>query len=229
MNDNFYPSVTWDIPISEKEQVHLTKVYRSQNFITWLAALNETTGELVVLKTIKWQFNLEITVDPSQPLGKRATLSSNSSNFTESTELSLLRQLDTLPKNIIPNENVPICAMMRPSANHCQILHWYPKVGRPAIVVPPKEVWKKNQKLVIFSGKAVAGKKEKQKQVVSLSKETVAKMKKDVQSRKKVIKEMIEINHFLQKPKLSSKKNSICKVNSNLEKLALKKSLVVTE
>ena len=82
MNDNFYPSVTWDIPISEKDQSHLTKIERDQHFVTWLAALNENTGELIVLKTIRWKFNLVIGVDPMKPLGKRAKLLVNNCDYS---------------------------------------------------------------------------------------------------------------------------------------------------
>ena len=45
MNDNFHPSVTWDVPISERDAPHLTKITRDQSFITWLAAVNEKTNK----------------------------------------------------------------------------------------------------------------------------------------------------------------------------------------
>ena len=45
MNDNFHPSVTWDVPISERDAPHLTKITRDQSFITWLAAVNENTNK----------------------------------------------------------------------------------------------------------------------------------------------------------------------------------------
>ena len=223
MNDNFYPSVTWDIPISEKDQSHLTKIERDQHFITWLAALNENTGELIVLKTIRWKFNLVIGVDPHKPLGKRAKLITNNcdyirsssprnhnhnnnmntsennaarecvgrddavslpplpqqqqrssssreremvakdgagssskvSNNSSSSPTKLVEQQIQTYAHYQQPEQIPVCAMMRPSANHCQVLFWRPSNGPAIIVVPPKELYTANQKLIIFSGKAV--------------------------------------------------------------------------
>lgn len=71
MNDNFHPSVTWDIPVSEGSEAHLTHIVRDQSFTTWLAAVNQATGRLEVLRTVKWHFFLEIDVDPKEELGKR--------------------------------------------------------------------------------------------------------------------------------------------------------------
>jgi hypothetical protein len=91
MNDNFHPSVTWDVPVSERENVHLTSIMRDQSFITWLAAVNESTGKIIVLKTVRycilddnleenltfifrWRFKLKIDVDPTKELGQRGKL-----------------------------------------------------------------------------------------------------------------------------------------------------------
>lgn len=259
MNDNFYPSVTWDIPVSEKDQSRLTKVERDQNFVTWLAALNENTGELIVLRTIRWKFKIIIEVDPDQPLGNRATLLHNHCDYLDENQHQLLQSYsqinnqnsnnnnvctnkhhpnnpttnndaftynnpylnynannnlnpnrhvpvnnyylhknlkNILPKNQIDNdesnmfmpltissnsapEQIPLCAMMRPSANHCQVLFWRPSNSPAMIVVPPKELYTVSQKLVIFSGKAVMHRKDKSKYVTSISKDTLQRMKKD--------------------------------------------------
>lgn len=40
MNDNFYPSVTWAVPISNSNTPMLTHITRDQSFITWLVAMN---------------------------------------------------------------------------------------------------------------------------------------------------------------------------------------------
>ena len=262
MNDNFYPSVTWDIPVSEKDQSRLTRVERDQNFVTWLAALNENTGELIVLRTIRWKFKIIINVNPDQPLGSRATLLHNhcdyindnnkSSSFNtnlnnnntfhsnssynqhhhisnnnyylhknlksiaakSSITDSIQSQVETrqnhnlqpvqsqpialptppqppppqnddnmfMPLVISSNsapEQIPLSAMMRPSANHCQVLFWRPKNAPAMIVVPPKELYTESQKLVIFSGKAVMHRKDKSKYVTSISKDTLQRMKKE--------------------------------------------------
>jgi len=43
MNDNFYPSVTWAVPISNSNTPMLTHITRDQSFITWLVAMNAVT------------------------------------------------------------------------------------------------------------------------------------------------------------------------------------------
>lgn len=43
MNDNFYPSVTWAVPISNSNTPMLTHITRDQSFITWLVAMNSIT------------------------------------------------------------------------------------------------------------------------------------------------------------------------------------------
>lgn len=53
MNDNFYPSVTWAVPVSESNTPLLTNIKRDQSFTTWLVALNTTSREKILLHTIK--------------------------------------------------------------------------------------------------------------------------------------------------------------------------------
>jgi hypothetical protein len=77
MNDNFYPHITWDIPTSNERLSRLTNIKRHQNFYTWLVAMNARNGSILVLKTISWQMNLEINIDPTKPQGSRATLISD--------------------------------------------------------------------------------------------------------------------------------------------------------
>ncbi|XP_050570601.1 protein FAM78A isoform X1 [Cygnus atratus] len=60
MNDNFYPSVTWAVPVSESNVAKLTSIHRDQSFTTWLVATNTATNEMVTLQTIKWRMRLGI-------------------------------------------------------------------------------------------------------------------------------------------------------------------------
>jgi hypothetical protein len=46
MNDNFYPSVTWAVPISNSNTAMLSHITRDQSFITWLVAINSVTKVL---------------------------------------------------------------------------------------------------------------------------------------------------------------------------------------
>lgn len=130
MNDNFYPHITWDIPTSNERLSRLTYVKRHQSFYTWLVAMNARNGSILVLKTISWQMNLEISIDPSQPQGSRATLISD----------PIPKQPEILKQNI----RIPTCVLYPPNANSAQILVWHPSCclgeisKRPEIVVPPR-------------------------------------------------------------------------------------------
>ncbi|KAM3825759.1 protein FAM78A isoform 1-T2 [Vipera latastei] len=124
MNDNFYPSVTWAVPVSDSNVPKLTCIHRDQSFTTWLVATNITTSEMVILQTIKWRMKLAIDVEPSKPLGRRARL----------REPSAQEQPQILSKN----ESIPPSALVKPNANDAQVLMWRPNDGRPLVVIPPK-------------------------------------------------------------------------------------------
>lgn len=74
MNDNFYPSVTWAVPVSESNVAKLTNIYRDQSFTTWLVATNTSTNDMIILQTLHWRMQLSIEVNPNRPLGQRARL-----------------------------------------------------------------------------------------------------------------------------------------------------------
>ncbi|CAF1211970.1 unnamed protein product [Adineta steineri] len=130
MNDNFYPHITWDIPTSNERLSRLTNVKRHQRFYTWLVAMNANNGSILVLKTINWQMDLEINVDPTKPQGSRAILISN--------------PIPIQPEILKQNIRIPTCVLYPPNANSAQILVWHPgcRLGeisqRPEIVVPPR-------------------------------------------------------------------------------------------
>ncbi|XP_043913863.1 protein FAM78A [Protopterus annectens] len=124
MNDNFYPSITWAVPISDSNIAHLTRIYRDQSFTTWLVAIKTTTDDMIVLQTIKWKMKLEIAVDPTKPLGQRAKLQ----------EPIAQEQ----PRILSKNELIPPNALVKPNANDAQVLMWRPAVGEPIVVIPPK-------------------------------------------------------------------------------------------
>ncbi|XP_039269433.2 uncharacterized protein LOC120344333 [Styela clava] len=179
MNDNFYPSVTWDIPVSEGSEAHLTHIVRDQSFTTWLAAVNQTTGRLEVLRTVKWHFYLEIDVDPTQELGKRARIvsplvqkqpiilknntepiyissprrSSSNGSATSGRTKRLNRRPGAGGDNNSNNHTnyIPKSALVRPSANNAQTLIWRPTRDVPVIVVPAKEEYKENNEVVWFT------------------------------------------------------------------------------
>uniref|UniRef100_A0A674NQW7 Family with sequence similarity 78 member Ab n=2 Tax=Takifugu rubripes TaxID=31033 RepID=A0A674NQW7_TAKRU len=124
MNDNFYPSVTWSVPVSDSNVPQLSSIRRDQSFTTWLVAINQATSETVILQTIRWRMQLHIHVDPEKPLGHRAVLK----------EPLVQEQPQILGKN----EPIPTNAMVKPNANDAQVLMWRPKNGDPMVVIPPK-------------------------------------------------------------------------------------------
>ncbi|XP_061636217.1 protein FAM78B [Phyllopteryx taeniolatus] len=124
MNDNFYPSVTWAVPVSRSDTPALTNVKRDQSFTTWLVALNTTSREKIPLRAIKWRMRVDIAVDPARPLGSRARLAS--------------RAHQDQPRVLSRTEPIPANAMGRPNANDAQLLMWRPRRGPPLVVIPPK-------------------------------------------------------------------------------------------
>jgi hypothetical protein len=125
MNDNFCPHVTWDLPINHQRYVRLTNVKRNQKFITWLVAMNVQSTTFIVLKTFKWSIKLEIDVNPSAELGKRARLISDPEQ----------KQPHELKRNL----KIPNCALYPSNANGCQRLIWHSSnISDPLIVVSSK-------------------------------------------------------------------------------------------
>ncbi|KAI4828522.1 hypothetical protein KUCAC02_022604 [Chaenocephalus aceratus] len=124
MNDNFYPSVTWAVPVSESNTPLLTNIKRDQSFTTWLVALNTTSREKILLHSIKWRMRVDIAVDPCLPLGCRARLVGR----VHQDQPRVLNRMEPIPPN----------AMGRPNANDAQVLMWRPRRGPPLVVIPSK-------------------------------------------------------------------------------------------
>ncbi|KAK1792866.1 hypothetical protein P4O66_012124 [Electrophorus voltai] len=125
MNDNFSPSVTWSIPTGTLSSPPLlSSIRRDQRFTTWLVAMNESTAEMVLLRTIRWKMQLAIDVDPQKPLGQRTRL------------LEPLTQEQ--PEVLTKNEPIPPNALVKPNANDAQMLIWRPASGESVIVIPSK-------------------------------------------------------------------------------------------
>lgn len=178
MNDNFYPSVTWDIPVSEGTNAHLTKIVRDQSFITWLAAINETTKEIIILKTVRWSFYLEIKIDPTKELGYRARVVTppiqNQPSITNGpcekhnvgAAVKMRRRATANNSNSNCISHIPMSALVRPSANNAQTLVWRPNNSPPIVVVPAKEEHKETNELVLFNGcSAMHGKEAIMKEI----------------------------------------------------------------
>ncbi|GCB66505.1 hypothetical protein scyTo_0013583, partial [Scyliorhinus torazame] len=124
MNDNFYPSVTWAVPVNKSNVSQLTCITRDQSFTTWLVASNQGTDEIIILQTIKWRMKLHIAVNPNEVLGKRTTL------------LEPIQQVN--PQILSKNEPITPNALKKPNANDAQVLMWRPTIGPPELVIPAK-------------------------------------------------------------------------------------------
>jgi len=118
MADSFAPRVTWvppfyPQPLQERPDVEsrLTRIHRDQSFYTWLAARNPTSGEMIVLATIKWRAFIDVAFDPKAPLGQRGTVIGNGLPKYQ-------------PEILRTNEPIPLCALSPPHANEAQVLVW---------------------------------------------------------------------------------------------------------
>ncbi|KAL4219604.1 Protein fam78a [Mactra antiquata] len=129
MNDNFHPHVTWRNPANRNQgPPNLTHINRDQSFYVWLVVWDMTVHKAYILKTIMWNMQLDIEVDPTKPLGQRARLISN--------------PVPKQPEIVEDNIPIPRCALTPPNANSAQMLVWRPRVGKPLCIIPP--VWKKD-------------------------------------------------------------------------------------
>ena len=125
MNDNFFPQVTWHIPDDAYDRKpRLTRIHRKQKFYTCLAVRDMISGKMYIYRTLSWNMELNIKVDPSQSLGYRAEV------------MEPLEQKQ--PKLLKHNITLPLYALRPPNANKSQALIWRPRHGNPRIVVAPQ-------------------------------------------------------------------------------------------
>jgi len=134
--------VTWSVPVvddsgSRSHRPCLTKISRCQRFLTYLvmqstnlpsSSLHHEGCHLRVLKAVSWSVEVNVSVDPSKPLGKRVTF------------IGPARQQDP---EIIDAADAPSLtdnALRPPNANSSQMLTWWPAdVNKnPTVVVKPR-------------------------------------------------------------------------------------------
>ena len=120
--DNPDGLVAWDFPTRFVDQVAdspvltLTAVRRSLQFIVWLALYDCEQQTWFGLKTVKWKYVLEMTVDTSRPLGNRVHVERDEPRC----EALQKEDADRLVR-------IPPDAVMPPYANACQSLIWRPR------------------------------------------------------------------------------------------------------
>lgn len=120
MHDNFFPQITWHIPVKGySRDPLLTNIYRKQKFFTFLAIRqvhlkDTTTAPIRVLHAVEWTMEVDIVVDPSLPLGNRVTA---------------VRPKTQEQVAILDAETQPLLrkyALKPPNANNSQALIWRP-------------------------------------------------------------------------------------------------------
>ena len=130
MNDNFFPQVTWSVPdpTGQSRRIpRLTHVHRKQRFLTHLVVKDINTCKIHVLRTISWQMELNIEVNPTLPLGERSKVNPPYHQAN--------------PRVVHHPPSIPSYALQSPNANSSQVLVWrpYDKSKEPRVVVPPLE------------------------------------------------------------------------------------------
>ena len=140
MNDNFYPQVTWYIPVAGRPRhPALTCVHRRQRFLSCLAMTDPDVADACpkVLRVITWSMDVEIEVDPCRPLGQRSRVVGDGRPRREPYVLEDANNNDSVLKNY---------AMQPPNANSSQTLIWRPidggdgnsgNSGSPKVIVKP--------------------------------------------------------------------------------------------
>lgn len=135
IKDYFHPSVVWELPYAGG--VQLTEIARLQKFLIWLVAIKHgkkgtlsASEEIHVLKEIRWQYKINMTVDPYMVLGDRV-------KYVDDCQ-------DDRPEITDPEANfqLPVAATCPPHCNAAQSLIWYPRDSRrhARILVPPKQI-----------------------------------------------------------------------------------------
>lgn len=121
--------ITLKVPMlhyKTRQSCDLTSVRRNQKFNLWLIARDMNTNDVYPLRTMSWDVDINISVDPDRPVGYRAKL-------LEPKHQQKPHMLDHIL-------SVPEEALLPPDANRAQMLVWRPKNQKEsvAIVVAPR-------------------------------------------------------------------------------------------
>lgn len=109
MNDNFSPTVSWAVPVGKDQPDTLERIHRDQSFLVWLMVKNETTGEVMALKSYNWRAVINIAVDCTREIGARAKL--------------LEPKIQSQPVELY-DLRIPPSALHSPRANEAQRFVW---------------------------------------------------------------------------------------------------------
>ena len=122
VNDNFDIQISWkelEPPsgIAREGEPDLLRVERYQKFTLWLVARRSSDGHIVVLRKIPWEIGIDIAVDPSRPLGERAT--SKNVRIVQPSVMKRAKRDSTM--------RIPKRVLKSPTANKAQEFWWTPK------------------------------------------------------------------------------------------------------
>lgn len=109
MNDNFSPTVSWAAPVGKDQPDTLQGIHRDQSFVAWLIVKNESTGEILPLKSYRWRAVINVGVDCSRKIGDRAKV------LEPKLQAQPIEQFDL---------RIPKQALTAPRANEAQKFVW---------------------------------------------------------------------------------------------------------
>src|SRR5437870_4800158 len=92
--------VTWYIPHSDYVRYPaLTNIYRNQHFYAFLTLRDLNSQRFRVLKAVSWSMQLAIGINPTLPLGERATLLGP----YEQVQPRVLEDIDSIAPRLLGN------------------------------------------------------------------------------------------------------------------------------
>ena len=123
-DDNLRGHITWHEPLppngdKEGAAAELQHVKRDQKLTTWLVARDDATGRITILKKVSWKSRVDISVDPSLPLGSRATV--NPVPVEQPTVVT--------PTPLQALLFIPAQCLVAPFGNSSQQFWWTPKMS----------------------------------------------------------------------------------------------------
>lgn len=121
MDDSIAGNVSWTEPTPPKVEARkfadLRHIKRDQKFTAWLVAMRESDKKIAVLRKVSWRMEVDITVDPMQPIGSRCKVNPVPNHAPEISDGK--------------GESIPTQALEGPTANEGQELWWRPASGEP--------------------------------------------------------------------------------------------------
>jgi hypothetical protein len=122
MDDHVTSDIAWKEPLPanvkvDRPPLELRSIKRDQKFTVWLVAMRDSDKRITVLKKVNWRVEVDISVDPSKPVGSRCKV--NAVPFHQPQVEAAMGQ------------KVPPESLRAPTANESQELWWNPRPNEP--------------------------------------------------------------------------------------------------